>query len=220
MKKESQRNFCIATCMLLAFLLWTVAIQFVDVQAIGPQESSVGFATINQFVHNLTGVHMSLYTITDWLGLVPLVFVMGFALLGLIQWIKRKHLLKVDYNILILGGFYIIVMTVYVIFEMLVVNYRPVLINGYLEASYPSSTTMLVMCVMPTAIMQFNARIKNGILKRWVSSAITIFIAFMVIGRLVSGVHWFTDIVGGALLSAGLVMLYCSACGLERKGKF
>ena len=220
MKKEYQRNFCIATCLLLAFLLWTVAIQFVDVEAIGPQESSVGFATINQFVHNLAGVHMSLYTITDWLGLVPLVFVMGFALLGLIQWIKRKNILKVDYNILILGGFYIVVMAVYVLFEMLVVNYRPVLICGILEASYPSSTTMLVMCVMPTAIMQFNARIKNGILKRWVSSAITVFIAFMVIGRLVSGVHWFTDIVGGALLSAGLVMLYCSACGLERKGKF
>ena len=220
MKKEKRRNFCIAACMLSAFLLWTAAIQFVDVEAIGPQESSVGFAAINQFVHNLTGVHMSLYTITDWLGLVPLVFVMGFALLGLIQWIKRKNILKVDYNILILGGFYIVVMAVYVLFEMLVVNYRPVLICGILEASYPSSTTMLVMCVMPTAIMQFNARIKNGILKRWVSSAITVFIAFMVIGRLVSGVHWFTDIVGGALLSAGLVMLYCSACGLERKEKF
>ena len=220
MKKENQKNFRIAICMLIAFVMWTVAICFVDVQAIGPQESTVGFATINQFVHNLTGVHMSLYTLTDWLGLVPLMFVVGFGTLGLIQWIKRKHLLKVDYSILILGGFYIVVMTVYVLFEMFVVNYRPVLIDGYLEASYPSSTTMLVMCVMPTAIMQFNARIKNGILKRLVASVITTFIVFMVIGRLVSGVHWFTDIVGGALLSAGLVMLYCSACGLERKEKF
>ena len=204
-----------ATCMLLAFLLWTVAIQFVDVQAIGPQESSVGFATINQFVHNLTGVHISLYTITDWLGLVPLVFVMVFALLGLIQWIKRKHISKVDYNILILGGFYIIVMTVYVQFEMLVVNYRPVLIGGILEASYPSSTTMLVMCVMTTAIMQFNSRIRNNVLKRCVASAIIAFIVFMVIGRLVSGVHWFTDIIGGALLSAGLVLMYRAIISLE-----
>ena len=215
MKKENQRNFCIATCMLLAFLLWSVAIQFVDVEAIGPQKSSVGFATINQFVHNLTGVHMSLYTITDWLGLVPLVFVIGFALLGLVQWIKRKHLLKVDYNILILGGLYIVVMAVYVLFEMFVVNYRPVLINGYLEASYPSSTTMLVMCVMPTAIMQFNARIKNNVLKRFVASAIIAFIVFMVIGRLVSGVHWFTDIIGGALLSTGLVLMYRAIIRLE-----
>lgn len=208
MKKENQRNFCIATCMLSAFLLWTAAIQFIDVGAIGPQGSTVGFATINRFVHNLTGVHMSLYTITDWLGLVPLMFVMGFGILGLVQWIKRKHLLKVDYNILVLGGFYIVVMAVYVIFEMVVVNYRPVLINGYLEASYPSSTTMLVMCVMPTAIMQFNVRIKNDVFKRCVTSVIISFIIFMVIGRLVSGVHWFTDIVGGALLSAGLVLLY------------
>ena len=217
MKKENQRNFCTATCMLLAFLLWTAAIQLVDVQAIGPQESAVGFATINQFVHNLTGVHMSLYTITDWLGLVPLVFVMGFALLGLIQWIKRKHLFKVDYNILILGGFYIVVMAVYVLFEMLVVNYRPVLINGYLEASYPSSTTMLVMCVMPTAIMQFNARIKNDVLKRHLTSAITAFIIFMVIGRLISGVHWITDIIGGALLSTGLVLMYRAIISREAK---
>ena len=215
MKNKNQKDFCIAICILLAFLLWTVVIQFVDVQAIGPQESSVGFATINQLVFNLTGVHMSLYTITDWLGLVPLMFVMGFGTLGLIQWIKRKHLLKVDYNILILGGFYIIVMAVYVLFEMLVVNYRPVLIGGILEGSYPSSTTMLVMCVMPTAIMQFNARIKNDVLKRFIASAIIVFIVFMVIGRLVSGVHWFTDIIGGALLSTGLVLMYRAIIRLE-----
>ncbi len=208
MKKEKQKNFCIAICMLAAFLLWTVAIRFFDMQAIGPQKSTVGFATINHFVHNLTGVHMVLYTVTDWLGLVPLMIVMGFGTLGLFQWIKRKHLLKVDYSLLVLGGFYIVVIAVYILFEILIVNYRPVLINGYLEASYPSSTTMLVMCVMPTAIMQFNSRIKNDILKRCVSSAIIVFIAFVVIGRLISGVHWFTDIVGGTLLSAGLVLMY------------
>ena len=217
MKKENQRNFCIATCMLFAFFLWTATIQFIDVKTIGPQGSSVGFATLNGFVHNLTGVHMYLYTITDWLGLVPLAFVMGFALLGLVQWIKRKYLLKVDYSILVLGGFYIVVMAVYVLFEVFVVNYRPVLIGGILEASYPSSTTMLVMCVMPTAIMQFNARIKNNILKRFVASAITVFVVFMVIGRLLSGVHWFTDIIGGALLSAGLVMMYRAIICLEVK---
>ena len=217
MKKQSQKNFCMAICVLVAFLLWTLAIRFIDVRAIGPQESTVGFAAINHFVHTLTDVNMTLYTVTDWLGLVPIVFVMGFGILGFIQWIKRKHLLKVDYSLLVLGVFYIVVMAVYVLFEMLVVNYRPVLINGCLEASYPSSTTMLVMCVMPTAVMQFNARIKNDILKRCVSSTIIAFIVFMVIGRLISGVHWFTDIVGGALVSAGLVLMYCSVSGLEKK---
>ncbi|MBQ4090462.1 MAG: phosphatase PAP2 family protein [Clostridia bacterium] len=215
MKKNYQRHFYIAACTLIAFVIWTVAICYIDVQAIGPLESAVGFATINKFLHNLTGVHMSLYTITDWLGLVPLVFVMGFALLGLIQWIKRKHILEVDYNILVLGGFYIIVMAVYVLFEIIAVNYRPVLIGGILEASYPSSTTMLAMCVMPTAIMQFNTRIKNTVFKRFVAAVIIALIVFMVIGRLVSGVHWLTDIIGGALLSAGLVLMYHAVISRE-----
>ena len=205
-----RKSFYIGVGLLALFVLWTVALHFVDVRAIGPGDSSVGFASLNKLIHNSTGVHMSLYTITDWLGLVPLCFIMGFGVLGLCEWIKRKNLFKVDYNILVLGGFYIVVMAIYIFFEMFVVNYRPILINGYLEASYPSSTTMLVMCVMPTAIMQFNTRIKNSIFRRCVAFIITAFIVFMVIGRLVSGVHWFSDIVGGAMLSSGLVMIYDS----------
>ncbi len=208
MTKNNQRTLYTAICTLAVFVLWTIAIQFIDVKAIGPQNSSVGFTTLNQFVHNLTGVNMSLYTITDWLGLVPLGFALGFALVGFIQLIKRKHILKVDFNILALGGFYIVVFAMYIFFELFVVNYRPILINGILEASYPSSTTMLVMCIMPTSIMQFNNRIKNKTLKKLISVSIIVFILFMVIGRILSGVHWITDIIGGAMLSCGLVMLY------------
>ncbi|MBR3768840.1 MAG: phosphatase PAP2 family protein [Clostridia bacterium] len=201
--------------MLVGFVLWTIAIQFIDIKAIGPQNSSVGFATLNQFVHNLTGVNMSLYAITDWLGLVSLGFAMGFALLGFVQWIKRKQIMKVDYSILVLGGFYVLVIAMYIFFEMFVVNYRPILINGILEASYPSTTTMLVMCIMPTTIMQFNNRIKNETLKKLISLSIIVFILFMVIGRILSGVHWITDIIGGAILSYGLVMLYCFVSKLK-----
>jgi undecaprenyl-diphosphatase len=212
---RKKKDFYLAIWMLVAFVLWTIAIRLVDVQTIGPKESAVGFATINRFVHNLTGVHMDLYTITDWLSVVPLTYVLGFGTLGLIQWIQRKHLLKVDASILALGGFYLVVMAAYALFEVLVVNYRPVLIDGILEVSYPSSTTMLVMCVMPTAMMQFHTRIRNIMLKRLVTSVMAVFTAFMVIGRLVSGVHWFTDIIGGVLLSAGLVLLYRAVISLK-----
>ena len=203
--------------MLAGFVLWTVLICFVDVQAIGPEGSSVGFSTMNGFIHELTGVNWFLYTVTDWLGLVPIGVAFGFAVLGLVQWIKRKSLLKVDRSILTLGGFYIVVMAVYILFEIVVINYRPTLINGYLEASYPSSTTMLVMCVMPTAMMQFSTRIKNNLCRRCVMLVIAVFIAFMVIGRLVSGVHWISDIIGGALFSAGLVMMYYAIGDIETK---
>ncbi len=191
-----------------AFVLWTVLVSYVDVRAIGQNASSVGFATLNGYVHNLTGVNMFLYTITDWLGLVPIGVAFGFAVLGLVQWVGRKSLFKVDRSILALGGFYIIVLAMYIFFEIVVINYRPVLLGGYLEASYPSSTTMLVMCVMPAAMIQLHARIENDVFRRCVMISIAVFIVFMVIGRLVSGVHWLSDIIGGALISAGLVMIY------------
>lgn len=212
--KRIRKNLIISLGLLTAFVLWTVAICFVDVQAIGPQGSSVGFAKINLFFHNLTGVNLGLYNITDWLGLVPIGVAFSFAILGLAQWIKRKKLAKVDRSLLVLGGFYITVMAVYFLFETVVINYRPVLIGGYLEVSYPSSTTLLVMCVMSTAIMQLRTRIKNKIFRRCVLLIIVLFIAFMVIGRLVSGVHWLTDIIGGALISSALVMMYISVCNI------
>lgn len=210
MKKEKLKKLYISISMLMAFVLWTSAICFIDVKAIGPNKSSVGFATVNAFVHRITGVHMSLYHITDWLGLVPIFVAMCFALLGLVQLVKRRSLRKVDSDILILGGFYLAVMAVYVLFEAVTLNYRPVLINGILEVSYPSSTTLLVTTVMPVAAIQLKSRIKHLKLKRYLIFTIRFFIAFMVLGRLVSGVHWITDIIGGLLLSAALVTMYSS----------
>ena len=203
-----RKKFYIALCLLTMFIIWTLLVCFVDVRAIGPRFSRVGFSTLNEFVHTLTGTNMLLYEITDWLGLVPIATALGFAIFGLVQLIKRKSLFKVDYNILALGVFYIIVIWVYILFELVIINYRPVLINGYLEASYPSSTTMLVISVMTTAIMQFEIRIKNHLLRKIICSAISIFVAFMVIGRLISGVHWISDIIGGALFSLGIVIMY------------
>jgi len=207
--KRNKKIFLSAVCLLVAFILWTVAISFIDVKAIGPNNSEVGFATLNKVIHDFIGTNMDLYIITDWLGLIPFAFAVVFGIIGLVQWIKRKHFLKVDHSILVLGGFYLVVILVYILFENLIINYRPVLIDGFLEISYPSSTTLLVVCVMPTTILQFNSRIKNKVVKIVVSSILTGFTSFMVIGRLISGVHWFTDIVGAGLLSGGLVMLYC-----------
>ena len=211
MKNTDKKKFLIGAGFLAAFVLWTVLVSLVDIRPIGPNGSRVGFAALNGFVQDLTGVNLFLYTVTDWLGLVPIAVAFGFAILGLAQWIKRKSLLKVDGSLLVLGGFYIAVIASYIFFETVVINYRPTLIDGYLEASYPSSTTMLVMCVMPTAMLQLRPRIKNDVFRRCVLILIALFTAFMVIGRLLSGVHWLTDIIGGALLSAGLVIIYASA---------
>ena len=202
----------LAVGLLVVFIAWTLLVKAVDVRPIGPEGSKIVFSAFNSLVHRTVGVNMSLYVITDWLGLVPIATVLGFAALGLCQLIKRKSLLKVDRSIIILGGFYVAVAAVFLLFEALAVNYRPVLIEGCLEASYPSSTTMLVLCVMPTAVMQLSSRIKSQPVKLALTLLIIVFIAFMVIGRILSGVHWITDIIGGAILSAGLVGIYRALC--------
>ena len=206
MKKKKLMFLGVSLCA--AFVLWTCLLRVVDVESIGPNGSSVGFSRLNGFIHNATKTNITLYVVTDWLGLVPIFTALGFAALGLWQWIVRKKLSLVDKSILSLGILYIAVVAVYIFFELVPINYRPVLIDGNLEVSYPSSTTVLVMCVMPTALMQLRARIKNAALKVCVSVAIVAFVAFMVIGRFLSGVHWFTDIVGGAIFSAGAVTVY------------
>ena len=122
--------------------------------------------------------------------------------------LQRKSLVKVDRDILLLGVYYALVIACYLVFEMLPVNYRPILIDGRLEASYPSSTTLLVLSVMPTLVFQTRRRMKNGRLQKVIGLAVSVFSAGMVLGRLISGVHWLTDIAGAALLSRGLYCLY------------
>ena len=210
METKNTKNFIISASLLITFILFTLMVKLIDVKPIGPQESSVGFAALNGWLHDLLGVNMPLYNITDWASILAILITFGFAVLGLCQLVKRRHLFKVDSSILVLGGFYIVVFVAYLFFEFFIVNYRPVLINGFLEASYPSSTTMLVMCIMPTAMMQFSRLITNTKARKIVNISCGAFTGLMVIGRLLSGVHWFTDILGGTLLSTALVMSYFS----------
>lgn len=208
MKDTRKRDLLEGIVLVAAFALWTVAIRLIDVQNAGPLGSEVGFATINVWFHRLTGVHMLIYTITDWLGLVPIIICMCFGVLGLVQMIHRRSLLKVDSDILLLGAYYVVVILGYLLFEMMPINYRPILIGGNLEASYPSSTTLLVLSVMPTLKYQSERRIAKPVTRKAIAVFVIVFSAFMVLGRLIAGVHWATDIVGSVFLSSGLFLIY------------
>jgi undecaprenyl-diphosphatase len=208
MKAKMKRTLLISIFFLLAFVIWTVLIQTVDVRPVGVNSTDIGFAYLNIWFHSFTGVDFMLYNITDWLGLISLAVCVIFGIWGFIQLIKRKSLFKVDKDIIFLGVYYVIVIFGYLIFEMIPINYRPILINGFMEASYPSSTTLLVLGVMPTLFFQINRRIKSKKIKTLIDILIICFSLFMVIGRLISGVHWLTDIVGSVFLSMGLFSMY------------
>ena len=208
MKRKGFKSLLFGALYLIVFIVWTLLIQIVDVQPVGQNGTDIGFATINCYFHKLTGVHMVIYTITDWLGLVPIFICLIFAGIGLTQLIQRKSLFRVDYDIIVLGIYYIIVIFGYLIFEMIPINYRPVLIDGFMEASYPSSTTLLVLSVMPTLWFQAKRRMKNEVVLKYVCVLSALFSIFMLVGRTVAGVHWLTDIMGSILLSTGLFLLY------------
>ncbi len=194
--------------LLVIFMVFTILVKNVGLLAVGPLGSEVGFGKINDAVHDFIGVNMTLYTITDYLGLVAFAIMITFAIVGIIQWIKRKSLLKVDGEILALGIFYVLLASAYVFFEFVVINCRPVLIEGVLEASYPSSTTMLALSVCLSSLVPTNKLIKNKKVSLAIKIALIAFAVFMVVGRLISGVHWFTDIVAGVILSFSLLFIY------------
>lgn len=219
MKRKIKARLLWAAGLLFAFILFTILVNIVNVRAIGPLASSVGFAEINGYFHSLTGVNMFLYDLTDLLSIVPLGIASGFAFFGLAQLIKRKSLKKIDTHILILGGFYLLVLGVFLLFEVVVINFRPVLIEGVLEASYPSSTTVLVLCVMLSTSIYLRERIKRRSLRVILLALIYAFTAFMVAARLLSGVHWLSDIVGGVLLSEALLMFFSFFFALVKEGK-
>lgn len=189
----------------------------IDVRAIGPEGTEVGFAKLNQAMSALIGTNLLWYEISDWMGLIPIGVAFCFAVLGASQMVKRRSLLKVDKNLLILGVFYIVVILIYIFFEKFIVNYRPIILNQTPESSYPSSHTMISLCIFLTAIIQFQIYCrKNIIMKRILISVCIVLSSVIVIGRLISGVHWFTDILGGMIISVVLVSAYWTCVKLNQ----
>lgn len=212
MPKRQKRLFILTGSLFLLFILLTIIMKTVDVKPVGPNQSKIGLASINQFLFNHLGANSIWYSITNLLGVIAIFFAVGFAISGLCQFIKGKSISKVDFHLLLLGALYILVIVFYIFFEFVIINYRPVLIDSELEASYPSSHTMITICIMASSMLQFHQLLHNS--RKRLLIALDVFsvliIAVTIIGRLLSGVHWFTDIAAAILLSAALVMLYYS----------
>lgn len=216
---NKKRNFLISGILLLIAITFTILVKVVDVKQIGVNNSSIGFATLNQFIFETTGVNMIWYHITDWLGLIPVFMAIVYAFIGLIQFIKRRSIFKVNKEIILLGLYYIIVIALYVFFEKVIINYRPILMNGFLEASYPSSHTLMTICICGSSIL-INKKLFNNKITKVINYLSIIIITITVVGRLISGVHWFTDIIGGILISSGLLMTFYSLLSIINKENY
>ena len=210
-----KRNLILTILFLVSSIIFIVLLKTIDIKCTALINSCIGFATINQFIYNKIEVNLTWYTITDWLGIIPILMSMVYTIVGFKQMIKRKSIKKVDKEIIILGIFYIIVISTYAIFEKYIINYRPIFMNGFLEASFPSSHTLMTICICGSSIIINNKLFKNNFTK--ILNIISLIIIFItIIGRLISGVHWFTDIIGGILISSYLLMLFYSFLNLNK----
>ena len=209
-----RRNLTISTLLLISSIIFILLLKNIDVKCNAVNNSCIGFATINQLIFNKIGVNMTWYAVTDWLGIIPILMSMLYAIIGLKQLIKRKNIRMVDKEIIILGIFYIVVILTYILFEKYIINYRPILMNGFLEASFPSSHTLMTICLCGSSIIINNKLFKNNFTK--ILNCLSLFIIIItIIGRLISGVHWFTDIIGGVLISSFLLMLFYSVVNIK-----
>ena len=216
---KNKNNLFVSGISGLLVMILIVLVRFVDVRPIGPEGTSIGLSRLNGFFFRLSGVNILWYHITDWLGVAAILVAFLFAMAGFVQLIKRRSILKVDHEILALGGLYIVVIGLYVLFEIVIVNYRPIIMPDGIhpEASFPSSHTMLVCVIMGSAIMLIGKYVKEKRICRVLRGICAAIIGMTVIGRLIAGVHWFTDIVGGVLISIFLLSLFSEVLKRTRR---
>ena len=203
---KNKKNIIICILLVLVSIIYTLLVKYVDVSLVGPNSIMVGFSSLNSFVFNLTGNNMTLYKITEVLGFIPILIALMYSVIGLIQVIDRKSL-KVDKELIALGILYVVVILIYVFFEKCIINYRPVLIDGILEASYPSSHTLLSICICGSALLINKYLFNNKKIYRYINIVSIISMVLIVLGRLLSGVHWASDIIGSIIISITLLKI-------------
>ena len=204
---NNKKNIIISIGLVVLAVIYTILVKTVDVQMIEATGSEVGFATLNNWFWNLTGHNEILDKITDVLLIVPVALVAMYAAIGCKQLIQEKSIAKVDKKIIAVGCFYAVLAIIYVLFEKVVINYRPILVDGELETSFPSSHTLMAICVCMSAVLLNKRLWKNDIIN-YINISILVVMALIVFGRLMAGVHWFSDILGGIIISAALVQIF------------
>ena len=211
--EKVKKLYLITAILLVVSIAYIIMVKSIDVKAIGPVnpetgvKSEVGFATMNDAAKNMIGESHAWYKITKYSGYAALLLAAGYGIYGFIELLKKKSIFKVDKRIITLGVFYVVVLAIYVLFELWIVNYRPVLEeSGELEASFPSSHTVLAICVCGSSLFVSKYFIKNKNIKKIIDVIALVLLVVTLGGRIISGVHWMSDIIGGIIISAYLLM--------------
>lgn len=219
MKKNNLKNIIITSSLFLLFIIFTILTKIINVENVGPENSEIGFAKINTSIYQSITPNEIWDKLADIIMIVAIGIVIAFMIIGFIQLIKRKNLFKVDKEILFLGVIYILIICCYIAFELFVINYRPTLINGELEASFPSTHTLIVSAIMATGVIFTHRKINNKLIKILIDAIACICIIVVSISRILSGMHWITDVIAALLLTTSITMLYYTLITLKNNSQ-
>lgn len=210
-------NFSITAALFVVFAVFTIIAKFVDTGLVLTTNTKIGLSSINKPIFDSIKISDAWGTVSTVLFLVAALVALALIVIGVREFIKTKQLSKVNHKILFLIGLYMLTVFFYFLFEILIVNYRPLLDEGLAKASYPSSHTLLVCVVCLSACFVVPDYIKNKPLKITIISLLILISLLTPVTRMLAGMHWFSDIIGSLLLSAALVMCYYSTTCLVKK---
>lgn len=216
MKENNKRNKFAAVLITALTVLFTIMVVTFDVQAIGPNGTSVGFASINKVFADLFAYNENFDKISDVIMYFSFLLVLAAVFMGVVELVKRKSLFKVDSEIIVYGVVLVILVILKVAFDKIALNYRPVLVPGEteLEASFPSTHAMISTALFAGFCMVINPYLKDKKIKTTVNALIGILIALEVVCRVIAGVHWLTDIIGGLLFAFTLAVAMKAVIGI------
>ena len=204
---------------LTIFIIWTIIVKTVDLVYI-PDVGYLGLshfnATVNNFVINFKpGLCHKLSNVLLYLSFAS---VLPFAIMGLVQLIKGKSLKAVNPSLWIMLLAYVLTVFFYFFFEIVKINYTPDSQAGALKASYPSSHVFLTLSLLGIGAFGYLkfTKLSNKI-NILVLAGVGLYMALAVVTRLLSGHHWFSDIIGGLLLAAFVVAAIFTLPNLIKK---
>ena len=204
--QQPKRWWWVAVACTVIFILFTIMVTALDGQTVDGHR--LGLATMNGWWRDLVGVNAAWRVVSDVVAVGTVFGAVGLLIVQIVAVVRGRGLRPVvrdwwgvDLVLISLG-------ICYGLFQIVVINYRPLLMHGVAEASYPSSHVLLFATVWPLLILTLWRMTK----RRWVR--VTVMVVGMmvmlagIVARALSGYHWLSDLVGGVLLGVTLVAWY------------
>ena len=209
MKKNKLKiNAILSGVLTLCFVLFTILVKCVDTAYVGATDKKIGFSSLNAIFYNNIQVSDLFDKLSDVLMIISIAIIALAVVVSVVQLVKRKSLKKIDREFYAFAIVLVLMVCVYVMFEIIDLNFRPVLIDGKVEASYPSSHTMLELTVFMCLMVYGLSNLKSNKQKIICSLVLGALIIAVVLFRVLSGMHWATDIIASIILSLMLTSYY------------